>query len=116
MSQESDSNAGSEKPLPESTQLVSPGERFETPVPCPECGGPTEIVINEWETGTGHPKEGGFRLICCREEREYVEEVSGDIRHRDSHFYWQSAWQTAIHNAHMWMIKAGIKVSTKNTD
>jgi hypothetical protein len=116
MSQESDSNAGSEKPLPESTQLVSPGERFETPVPCPECGGPTEIVIDEWETGTGHPKEGGFRLICCREEREFVEEVSGDMRHRDSHFYWQSAWQTAIHNAHMWMIKAGIKVSTENTD
>jgi hypothetical protein len=116
MSQESDSNSGSEKPLPERTQLVKRGVRFETPVPCPECGGSTEIVIDEWETGTGHPKEGGFRLICCREERELEKGVSWDMSHGDMHFYWQSVWQTAIDNAYLWMIKAGIKVSTENTD
>jgi hypothetical protein len=110
MSRESDSNFTAGKPLPEETKLVRPGERFNCPLPCPECGGWTEIAIDEWESGTGMPKEGGFRLICIREEFRSERNGYRDDRLWEKHFYWQSVWDTSLRNALIWMEKAGIRV------
>ena len=102
----------SEKTSSEISGVVRPGERIETPIPCPECGGLTEIVIEEWENETGRPIKSGFRLICSQEERGF----EFDCRNENRHFYWLSVWLTSIDDAYIWMIKAGIRIATENTD
>jgi hypothetical protein len=116
MSRENTSNFTGGKTRPEETTLVRPGERFDCPVPCPECGGWTEIVIDEWESGTGMPKEGGFRLICIREE--FWSQRNG-YRYSclwDKHFYWQSVWERSLCNALICMKTSGIRVVKGDND
>jgi hypothetical protein len=106
MSEESVSNYPSVGP----NTWIKAGDRFECPITCPECGGATEIVIDEWDTGTGEPKGDGFRLICMREENNSVMKVFQG----DKHTYRQSIWDESLRNALRWMKKSGIRVSTGN--
>ena len=91
--------------------LVSPGQCFSTPIPCPECGGETEIEIDEYFTGSRKPTPYGFRLMCSAEEREFEAALDENREPEWEHDHWQSSWQAAIDRAYSWMIKSGIRVS-----
>ena len=116
MTEEKKPNSATWDYPPKNITLVKPGVWFASPIPCPECGGDTGIVIEEWETETGEPKEGGFRLICIREEMKSEFYGYGQEHSWDKHFYWLTIWETTSRNALMWMKKAGIRVTTGNKD
>jgi hypothetical protein len=107
---EIDSNGVSAKPRPEGIRVVERGERFASPIPCPECGGSTVIAIDNCESGTGEPKVDGFRLICIRDERRSESKGYRYGLFGDRHFYWQSLWVSSLRDALKWMKAEGIRV------
>ncbi|MFA7454885.1 MAG: hypothetical protein WCZ10_10530 [Desulfobulbaceae bacterium] len=63
---------------------------------CPECGGPCEVQVEEWEADTGIPTLGGFRLLCRAEEVEFAAALQEERDPAWEHRHFQSDWQPAI--------------------
>ena len=91
--------------------LIKPGDRLETPIPCPECGNPTEVAIDEWESETGWPKICGYRLLCSAEERESERALAHNELPRWKHLHRLMVWSKALYRTFLWMIENGVRVT-----
>jgi len=82
---------------------------FTPPILCPECGGPLDVEISEWETDTGKPTEGGIIVYCRHEEEEEIRALAENDYPEWEHDHWQSTWQPTIDWIHKYIDQAGIR-------
>lgn len=64
---------------------------------CPECGGGLFLQVNEWETDTGAPTDGGIDLDCERAP-DFDDPDYDDKCHRN----WQGEWQPVYDRVTAW--------------
>jgi hypothetical protein len=66
---------------------------------CPECRGRLALNVDEWESETGRPTEGGVTIDCEREpDLDDHSPEAKDAEHR----WWQGEWMPVVDRVTAW--------------